>query len=682
MLNHFEKNQDLYESLPYEYGENRHKPSNLWGKLTPPYPTNKWWLNLVMGNGDAPIYPYPYTAAAKNSGLAFWYPDKIVQKDRVYLSYKNEWLIGSKSEFVDRRIVCYDDLTVTFAWLTSTSNSDSDMLSGYMKVPFLKGSPYMSAFYYNLTLLFKFTSIAIKSLENIYNNISYIVTLNDDSKWAIFFTQPCVIILDGQNQISSNTSYTGYVRFAFIPEMLLNNDNELVSGHFNTLFAHSLAIPVASTVKFLDNSIIHEYSVSSTSQADKLLLLTLPHHTENLKNPNRPIYPIKYDTLRGQMLGVLGNRWEIFYSRLSGITFFEEKQIPYEFVEIIKSSLLAETLDFAPKESDNSIYFRGKELARFARLALIAYQLGDLDKALNIANSLKSCIQYWLDSRGSNKLIYDTIWGGIVTKHGLADQGADFGNSMYNDHHFHYGHYIYAVSVILFLFGTNDPWFSQYKSRIFALVQDYTNSDLHSKYFTPFRHMDFFDGNSWANGLHVFENSRNQESTSESVNAYYSAYLFYHCVGDLYSANIMNLLLTSEILSSQYYWHTGSQSKQIYPHEFSSNCIVGVLWENSAEFTTWFGNNPEYIYGIQMLPFTPISMALLNSEWLRHSWKVIKRNTIDCNPKISCEWKGLLLMAGAIVDPSITIDDINSLTSFDNGNSRTNALWWLSICRS
>lgn len=36
-------------------------------------------------------------------------------------------------------------------------------------------------------------------------------------------------------------------------------------------------------------------------------------------------------------------------------------------------------------------------------------------------------------------LVYDKTWGGIVTKDGLNDQNADFGNAWYNDHTYHYG---------------------------------------------------------------------------------------------------------------------------------------------------------------------------------------------------------------------------------------------------
>ena len=40
------------------------RPGPLWGLLKPPLPTNAWWQNLVLGDGDQPVAPYPYFAAA------------------------------------------------------------------------------------------------------------------------------------------------------------------------------------------------------------------------------------------------------------------------------------------------------------------------------------------------------------------------------------------------------------------------------------------------------------------------------------------------------------------------------------------------------------------------------------------------------------------------------------------
>ena len=39
-------------------------PGPLWGGFKPPLPTNAWWMNLVLGQGDQPVAPYPYLIRA------------------------------------------------------------------------------------------------------------------------------------------------------------------------------------------------------------------------------------------------------------------------------------------------------------------------------------------------------------------------------------------------------------------------------------------------------------------------------------------------------------------------------------------------------------------------------------------------------------------------------------------
>ena len=48
----------------------------------------------------------------------------------------------------------------------------------------------------------------------------------------------------------------------------------------------------------------------------------------------------------------------------------------------------------------------------------------------------------WLVGTNPNKLLYEDTWGG------LHDEEYDFGNGMYNDHHFQYGYHIYTAAVL------------------------------------------------------------------------------------------------------------------------------------------------------------------------------------------------------------------------------------------
>lgn len=78
------------------------------------------------------------------------------------------------------------------------------------------------------------------------------------------------------------------------------------------------------------------------------------------------------------------------------------------------------------------------------------------------------------------------------------NSGADFGNTYYNDHHFHYGYFIYCAAVI----GHIDPtWIPANKDYVNTLVRDIANPSVQDKFFPVSRMFDWYHGHSWAHGL-------------------------------------------------------------------------------------------------------------------------------------------------------------------------------------
>jgi endoglucanase Acf2 len=64
--------------------------------------------------------------------------------------------------------------------------------------------------------------------------------------------------------------------------------------------------------------------------------------------------------------------------------------------------------------------------------------------------------------------------------------------------------------------------------RALILVRNIANPTDEDEFFPAFRHKDWYQGHSWASGIHspVFENGRNQESSSEAIAAYEAVALF------------------------------------------------------------------------------------------------------------------------------------------------------------
>jgi len=207
------------------------------------------------------------------------------------------------------------------------------------------------------------------------------------------------------------------------------------------------------------------------------------------------------------------------------------------------------------------------------------------------------------------------------------------------------------------------------------LIRDIANPYGKDNFFPVTRHKDWYEGHSWAQGLDKVPDSKNQESTSESVNAYYAIMLFGIAANNKEIENLGRLLLAMEITSTKTYWHIPSTST-IYPQLFSKNKMVGVLWSTKVDYATFFGPSLEYIHCIQMIPFTPIAEDLLDKSFIQEDWSVL--SSVLSGPILE-EWKAYVYEAYAIVDKEkawslvLTIND----EAFNKGNSRTNTFWWV-----
>lgn len=92
------------------------------------------------------------------------------------------------------------------------------------------------------------------------------------------------------------------------------------------------------------------------------------------------------------------------------------------------------------------------------------------------------------------------VWGGIVSSgsYVTGNAGADFGNTYYNDHHFHYGYHVLAAACIAHL----DPaWIPENQAYVNTLIRDYANPSAKDMYFPQWRSFDWYHGHSWAHGL-------------------------------------------------------------------------------------------------------------------------------------------------------------------------------------
>ncbi|MDP4282438.1 MAG: glycosyl hydrolase [Bacteroidota bacterium] len=505
------------------------------------------------------------------------------------------------------------------------------------------------------------------------------------------------------------------------------NDSTNVAAKLTLLDKYSKYYPVGGTFSASihpgSDTVQMTYSWQSNIPGnDSLLTLALPHHMDIL-SPGTPKDTVlnQYKAIYGTMTGIFGKTWNMkdglipydWQSNLHNLTVSTTKPYRDELLEVLKGDVDTICGAKAFKASycnqvNPSTYFGGKELAKRGRLAIIADELGIWydTKALasEIRDTLKRQLNRWMDANGNvtptnawtrDTLMYETRYGGMINSWDYHFPGADFQNSLYTDHHFHYGYFLYAAAAL----AKNDTaWGNTYKNRILLLARDFANPSASDHYFTRERMTDWYDMHSWAQGLdEAGALGNNQESTSEAVNAWYGMYLLGIALNNDNLKNTGRLHLACEVRAARKYWQIGANSP--YPAAYTNNYkVIGNLYESSVNSVVAFGSpgDPRMVYGIQQIPTTPVNNYLLNNTWCDSIYQFYYKtsdmlnnpNTSDAD--INLQWGGINLSSIAIAKPGTAYnywhtylksykfyssDSTRNILNYDDGQSKTNVLY-------
>jgi endo-1,3(4)-beta-glucanase len=273
-----------------------------------------------------------------------------------------------------------------------------------------------------------------------------------------------------------------------------------------------------------------------------------------------------------------------------------------------------------PIPSD-SMYYAGKSLAKWATIVWVTKDvLANDNLATAGLDRLKQEMAKYVANQQMHPLYYDDTWEGIVSSAGFNDPGADFGNTYYNDHHFHFGYFVYAAAVIGYL----DPtWLTQGDNKTWTnmLVKDFAESDYNGRDYPFFRSFDWFHGHSWAKGLFESPDGKDQESSSEDGLASFAIKMWGKVTGDVgmekrgtsnesRGESVLietgNLMLAIQARSFNNYFYLQSNNKN-HPARFVQNKVAGILFENKCDYTST--NN---VPGFQFIFSTAWAMNVAN----------------------------------------------------------------------
>ena len=255
----------------------------------------------------------------------------------------------------------------------------------------------------------------------------------------------------------------------------------------------------------------------------------------------------------------------------------------------------------------------------------------------------------------------------------LTGYPSEFGaDTQINDHHFHAAYAIMSAATVA-RFDANWAAQENWGGMVNLLVADANNWDRSDERFPFLRSHDAYAGHSWASGHGAFAEGNNQESSSESMNFATAAILWGETTGQQEIRDLGVFLHATETTAVEQYWF--DVDDQVFPAAYP-HVAIGMVWGGKGVHSTWFGGDPEFIHGINILPITGGSLYLG-----RHPDHVVANydeivSERNAQPTV---WKDILWEYLALADPGRALGYYLADPGYEpfDGESRAHTLHWL-----
>ena len=667
--------------------------------------TNKFYANLYLGGQNNAVFLHPYSVAwskgggpAKSWGMAVSHIEASQRAfgpgnpARFYINPLGiQSLSFSAAELGPHSSLATDSLTPYSINANLIPNPGS---ASSIRFPLLQGCGFITAIYTNLSpwiqtgVFFREVLFAGSPRPGIFK---YHITLEDGKQWLMYVmpndkTQPSFTLASNTLLKGPTSSWSGIIQVA------KNPDGRAGEAIFD---AAAGMYPTTASLKGSVTGSKGTYTLQWVKAGlltnMPLLMYALTHHLASFDSgTSKGVTRIVLDTTtKGPATAVVADQWTMAEPNLPTDLSFGpwspdskgQGKLSVSGAKAVRAAGQSEiTQPFDPQTNLNSMYYSGKALSKFASLIWALQNIaGDSELARQGLQRLQTSFGLFAQNKQQFPLVYDTAWKGIVSSatYKTGDVGADFGNSLYNDHHFHWGYHIHAAAVI----GSMDKtWLAQNKDWVNALVRDAGNPSGRDNYFPVSRAFDWYHGHSWAKGLFDSGDSKDQESTTEDAMFAYAIKLWGHVVGDASMEARGNLMLAILARSINTYFYM-TKDNRVQPPNFIGNKVPGITFENKMDYTTYFGGAPEYIHGIHMIPLMPFTPMIRPRRFVQEEWDAFfKPGAVADASKVTGGWQGLLKANQALIDPKASFDFFNS-SKFDSGSLDGGATktWYLAL---
>jgi endoglucanase Acf2 len=685
------------ELLSGEHGPSDHDGTAATPKVSPDFrgvpETNHWWSSLVWAYDgkpySRPMFPHPLAVQAAANGLGVGYPAEAQIGPRAYhFPYAEDLRISTTGlNAPDTRVQSSSDWAVTAVWTDGPRHLEATFGHGlpfvYVRTGAATPASEEKGAHDKGDKADKSSKADKADKAEKAGGADARILLADGAQiwgargevmgvtvhghdYGLFAPTGATWKKDG-NVASSDLGGKGFFSVAVLPD----HSPETLELFRRHAYAFVTGTRVTWRYEAREAKVVSHFEVKTTlvepgaDRVDEPIVALYPHQW---KATHAPLAKAAYVTSRGAMRVLAAGSFDVerpFHGVLPVLPAVADgrSQIAsYLADESSASDLFPVGLD-GKKDS----YWAGKSLGRVSTLAWIAHGLGDTDTTARLVRALAGELNNWFDGTPPERFYYDAKWGTLI--------GFPAGyqsDTQMNDHHFHYGYFIWAAATVAALDptgGEKERWAPFIK----LLIKDVVNTDDADTRFPRLRFFDPYAGHSWASGAAMFDDGNNEESSSEDVNFAAALTLWGSITGDAAARDLGAFLYETEVSAVEQYWL--DVDHDVFPAGYG-HPVAGIVWGDGALYDTWWDRNPVYVHGINMLPFTGASLYLgRHPAAIRAGEDLLEAHSHGAIR----QWRDVLWMDFALDDAkkAASLADKDHFFAPEFGNSWTATFAWI-----
>ena len=644
-----------------------------------PYPTSDWWTSLLADNGSNAysrnLFAIPLAFRCDEQGLLVDQPGLLVTKNTIFSPFKPDFRIGLKDVKHGRALAAgWGDFTVDIEFPSKQASWTATIGHGlpFAYATFTSGTPEITFMSNHQVIDKTFDGILVRIDKDVYYGVYFVggkAAFEEFKPYSKLSLPRCtylaVAALPGEAWFERFKS----AAFQRVTDSRVDYSYDVKAGEVKTTY--------------------RVVTVPMKGDPAPTYLALFPHH---YKKQNLKLTDAGYDSIRGRLKVIHGNQFSTVLPFHGMVPFFPEPTSksydPAHLKTLLEKVVAQEKLFFYDAKFEgiakaidfftyDETYFRGKQLAHVARLIPIADMSGNEKAKSKLISELRKELVDWFTATPGEKdhyFYYDRTCGGLI------GMNSSFYTYDFVDHHFHYGHFVYA-SAILSLYDVEFK--KDYGQMVEMLIGDYNSPDRDHPMFPHMRMMDPYEGHCWANGfggwggkgVELDAAGNDQESSSEAMHAWQAIFFWGMVTGNerLRDHGAWGYV-TEASATNQYYFDVNDD---IYPNgaEFEHELVSLLHGGKASHFG--YSDFSEYTFGIQYLPITPSSLYLgYDPDHVRRQYaNFLKENG---GPEDQDGWYDNMWMYQAMFDPQAVLAKYDESVAIDlDGNSFANIYRWI-----